>query len=160
MFRFLKQNQLLWKFEYVLPNKIIKLNEHEINETIDVILKQWPSIADTSVSIIKSEALLWQRKWLSANEKPRIFIDTLNQCSKIIYSHVFKILKYCSTIPTTVATGERSFSTLKRIKTYLRNATGENRLNGLAALSVHGEIDINCNEVIDVFNKKERRMLL
>ena len=121
---------------------------------------QWPSIADASESIIKSEALLWQRKCLKANETPRIFIDALNQCSKALYPNIWKILKNCATIPTAAASAERSFSTLKRIKPYLRNSTCDNRLNGLAALSLHREVEINCQEVMENFKKKNRRILL
>jgi len=40
----------------------------------------------------------------------------------------------------TTETSEKSFSTLKRLKTYLRNTTGENRLNSLALLNIHREI--------------------
>ena len=33
--------------------------------------------------------------------------------------------------PCTTCTIERSFSTLRRVKTWLRSTTGENRLNGM-----------------------------
>lgn len=69
------------------------------------------------------------------------------------------MLKIFSILPVTTASVERSFSTLKRIKTYLRNSTSENRLNGLALLNIHRDIDLDINLLIDVFaNKKERRL--
>ena len=40
------------------------------------------------------------------------------------------------TIPITVATGERGFSKLKLIKNYLRSTMSQERLNGLAILSI------------------------
>ena len=40
------------------------------------------------------------------------------------------------TLPVTVATAKRSFSKLKLIKTYLRGNMGQERLNGLALLSI------------------------
>nr|XP_042913026.1 uncharacterized protein LOC122273036 [Parasteatoda tepidariorum] len=42
----------------------------------------------------------------------------------------------------TTATPERSFSTLKRLKTYLRNKMGDKRLTGLALLSVHRDLAV------------------
>jgi hypothetical protein len=39
------------------------------------------------------------------------------------------------TLPVSVASVERSFSTLKRLKTYLRNRMAEERLVGLAVYS-------------------------
>ena len=43
------------------------------------------------------------------------------------------------TIPVSVATAERSFSKLKLIKTYLRSAMAQERLSGLAILSIENE---------------------
>jgi len=44
---------------------------------------------------------------------------------------------------------ERSFSTLSKLKTYLRNTVGENRPNDLALMNIHRDIPISTTEVID-----------
>jgi len=44
------------------------------------------------------------------------------------------------TIPVTVASAERSFSKLKLIKSYLRSTMSQERLNGLAILSIENEM--------------------
>lgn len=95
----------------------------------------------------------------SAEEKPKHFIDSLNCCNEDLFPNIFKFLKACATIPVTTASAERSFSTLKRIKTYLRNTTGENRLNGLASLNIHREVQVNLEETIDRFDAKKTRMI-
>ena len=56
---------------------------------------------------------------------------------------------------------ERCFSTLKRVKTFLRNTISEDRLNALAMLSieknlVRDSIDFNQN-VIDMFAQLKNR---
>ena len=43
-------------------------------------------------------------------------------------------------MPATNAVSERSFSALKRVKTYLRSTTGEGRLNHLMPLHVNKEL--------------------
>ena len=43
------------------------------------------------------------------------------------------------TVPVTVATAERSFSKLKLIKNFLRSFMSQDRLSGLALLSVEKE---------------------
>jgi len=42
-----------------------------------------------------------------------------------IFSETFKLIRIIATIPMTSAEAERSFSTLKRIKTFLRNSMAE-----------------------------------
>ena len=56
-------------------------------------------------------------------------------------------------IPATNAVNERSFSALKRVKTYLRSTTGEGRLNHLVLLHVHKELadGIDMVEVANLF---------
>ncbi|PWA52405.1 zinc finger MYM-type protein 1 [Artemisia annua] len=57
------------------------------------------------------------------------------------------------TIPVTVASAERSFSKLKLIKTYLRSTMSQERLNGLAMISI--ELDmlktINYKDLVEEF---------
>jgi hypothetical protein len=58
----------------------------------------------------------------------------------------------------TVVPEERSFSTMKRLKTYLRNTRGEERLNGLALMNVHRGIQLDVGGVLDRMSKKKRRL--
>ena len=65
----------------------------------------------------------------------------------------------------TTAEAERSFSTLKRIKTFLKNSMAEDRLTALAMLSIEKRMINNIpnfnEEVINRFaEKKERRIEL
>ena len=54
-----------------------------------------------------------------------------------MFSEVDKLLRIYLTIPVTTATAERSFSALRRIKTYLRSTMSEERLNNVMLLHVH-----------------------
>ena len=54
-------------------------------------------------------------------------------------------------LPVSTATPERTFSTLKRIKSHLRNKMGEERLNGLASLNIHCDISLSEDEMLDGF---------
>ena len=68
------------------------------------------------------------------------------------------------TICVTTAQCERSFSSLKRIKTYLRSTMSEQRLVDLAILSIEHKISksLSLDEVVDNFasQDKNRRILL
>ncbi|XP_065639568.1 uncharacterized protein LOC136072313 isoform X1 [Hydra vulgaris] len=56
-------------------------------------------------------------------------------CLQELYSNTWIVLCILLTISVTVASGERSFSKLKLIKTYLRNTMLQDRLNSLSMLS-------------------------
>ncbi|CAG9818346.1 unnamed protein product [Phaedon cochleariae] len=65
------------------------------------------------------------------------------------------------TLPVSTTTAERSFSTIKRLKTHLRSTIGEESLNGLTLLNIHNEVDLNIVNVINTFaTSKARRMSL
>ncbi|KAF0769510.1 Uncharacterized protein FWK35_00001654, partial [Aphis craccivora] len=82
----------------------------------------------------------------------------LNNCNENYYPNVYKLLKIVATLPITTATAERSFSTLRRLKTYLRNTMIENRLNGLAHLNIHRTIEVNPVEVLNELAKRKRKI--
>lgn len=158
--RFLKQKQVLSKIQNIIPKKIAKLNEIEIHETCDVILAQWIDASKDYDYVCKSEVMLWKQKWLEVDDKPRTFIDALQLCDEVMFPNVYSFLKIGACLPVTVSSVERSFSTLKRIKTYLRNSTEENRLNGLAHLSIHRYIPLKVDQIIDRFAQKNRKIEL
>nr|CAH7712965.1 unnamed protein product [Callosobruchus chinensis] len=64
-------------------------------------------------------------------------------------------------MPVTVASCERSFSKLKLIKTYLRSTMGQERLSGLAILSVEGDIArlLSYENVIKNFAMRKARKI-
>ncbi len=77
----------------------------------------------------------------------------------------YKILSLICTIPSTTSSVERSLSSLKRIKTYLRNSTSQWRLSALSILSIEKALlqtpqkcDNFYDNVIEEFVRdKERR---
>ncbi|XP_050511413.1 uncharacterized protein LOC126887738 [Diabrotica virgifera virgifera] len=78
---------------------------------------------------------------------------------------VAKAIQIALCLPPTTCTIERSFSTLKRVKTWIRNTMSNNRLRGLCLLSVHRrKIKENkenfMQKVIDLFAMDTRRIQL
>jgi hypothetical protein len=63
--------------------------------------------------------------------------------------------------PVSVASGERSFSKLKLVKSYLRSTMGQDRLNGLALMSIEKEIAANLDNgvIIQAFRDMKKRQL-
>ncbi len=84
--------------------------------------------------------------------------------SQSAYKSIFQMAQIALTIAVTSAECERSFSSLKRIKTRLRTRMVEERLSDLAILAIEKEIaeTLNYEEIIDQFaaSDKNRRILL
>jgi hypothetical protein len=76
-----------------------------------------------------------------------------------------KLVNVILTIPATSASVERSYSDLKRIKTYLRGSQSQNRLSGLALMFIERRrLKSMMQRVtfydsrIEVFDQKGRRI--
>jgi hypothetical protein len=107
-----------------------------------------------------SEIKIWQQKFIGTKDLPKNAIDALQKCNTSIFPSTFKLLQILTTLPVTTANIERSFSTLIRLKTYLRNTTCENRLNGLAMMNIHSDIMINPDDVLNKLATKTRKLRL
>ncbi|ROL45241.1 Zinc finger MYM-type protein 1 [Anabarilius grahami] len=92
-----------------------------------------------------------------------LFMRSTGLCNGM--TQLYKLCELFLTVPSTTASVERTFSALKRIKTFQRNATGQRRLSGLALMSIEKRMlhllktsDSFYEKVIDEFTKKDRRM--
>jgi hypothetical protein len=56
-----------------------------------------------------------------------------------------------------VASAEKSFSSLKRLKTDLRHRVGQGRLSGFALLNINKYADVNIAEAINRFANNRNR---
>ena len=64
-------------------------------------------------------------------------LQSLDSSCRKLLSEISTLGKLLLVMPATNAVSERSFSALKRVKTYLRSTTGDHRLNHLMMLHVH-----------------------
>lgn len=102
------------------------------------------------------ELRMWRRYLERLDMHPKTAFEALNNCPAEFPS-VRTLLIILVTLPVTTAEAERSFSCLKRLKTFLRNTTAETRLNDLAILNVHKEIGITASEVINQLATQPRK---
>ncbi|XP_034092482.1 uncharacterized protein LOC117559868 [Gymnodraco acuticeps] len=86
-----------------------------------------------------------------------VFLERKNL--REVYPNMWVALRIAVTMPVTVASAERSFSKLKLIKTYLRSTMVQERLSGLAIISINSDVSrqLSYEDVIDDFAAKKSR---
>ena len=77
----------------------------------------------------------------------------------VVLPHFSKVDQILATIPVTSCSSERSFSCLGRLKTYLRNTMGSERVSNLAVINIerHFTNRVDISSVIDIFGKRHNR---
>jgi len=112
----------------------------------------YQAFIDDSHDKLGAEFELWNQLWHAAAEPSKTALDTYTACNASLYPNLSILLQVLVTLPVTTAMPERSFSTLKRLKTYLRSSVGDERLTSLALIHVHVQTTpIEPVEVVDKF---------
>ena len=91
------------------------------------LIKQWSDNIYMSVYELKAEIVQWKKDGKTKKMFPlpvwKLFPFAIAFCQQSTLLTIFNIL------PITTATSERIFSTLKRLKTYLRSTMLQEHLN-------------------------------
>jgi len=77
--------------------------------------------------------------------------EILTKCDEEIFPLINSLLTILLTLPISNASSEITFSTL-------RSTMSGIRLNGLALLNIHRDIDVDTNKVIEMFSKTNRKL--
>jgi len=81
--------------------------------------------------------------------------EALELCDASFYPHVNKLLMILVTLPVSA---ERSFSVVRRLKTWLRTNMSQDRLVGLDLRRMHRDINVTTQQVLERFVKMKRRV--
>lgn len=113
-----------------------------------------------SISQVKAEYELWCERVDNIDTDSEV-LKVLEYCNASYYNTIKHLLTVLATIPVTTASAERSFSTMKRVKSLPRSVMTDDRLSSLAMISIHWDITVEPDKVINIMaEKKSRRLLL
>jgi len=87
-------------------------------------------------------------------------IKTLEKCDKKFFPLIYNLLKILGTLPVSTASTERSSSTLKSLKTYLRNTIGQERLTGLTLLNIYRDVIVDPLLIVNKLTQRRKRLNL
>lgn len=165
--RFEKMSSVASDFDF-LNGEFLQLSSVETlkKHAADLALK-YPTDIDAAEITSEIESFKFQSAELlkdQSNATPMDLLQFLHLYSlQEVYPNIEIALRIFLTLPVTVASCERSFSKLKIIKNYLRSTMGQERLSGLAVISIERDISttVNYDDVIDQFAAcKARRVNL
>ena len=123
--------------------------------------------SDFDMHLLKTQLLLLKSHFEKNPNDPTLmdvvaYLRSLNTSSTFM-SEVVKLVILILVAPATNATSERSFSALRRVKTYLRTTMSQQRLNHLMVLHIHKEDcdKLNLEQCADDFcaNSEHRRSI-
>ena len=153
---------------YFIPAIIVKSVDIHTH-IFDHLLKRYHNIFNVIEPAyqfkLQGEIALWRHKWVTLQAErpeddiPQTVATGLAACDESAYPLIHTLLTILLTLPVSTASAERSFSTLRRLKTWMRSRMGEERLTGLAMLNVHRDITVSVDSVIDRFAKSKKRFL-
>lgn len=157
--RFSSMQEKAFSLMQLHPQNIKKLDKvlflrvkEDINSLYGNILPNFMAEADTWYDVWKNE------------ESPVEFLQYADLICHAtpFYPSVAEAIKICLTLPATTCSIERTFSTLRRVKTWNRSTMGDGRLSGLCMLSVHRKRLQENAEFIDLiinrFGQQPRRL--
>lgn len=109
-------------FNCIFKHESLLLKSHE-KEEFKKLVEFYSPIINQDASI--AELNMWRHKIITNNVTLLSGLHALDICDKEFYPNIHMLLKIFCTLPVSTATPERSFSSLKRIKSYLRNSMTE-----------------------------------
>jgi len=135
--------------QMLMPSKIRNLND----EHVDSIFTSYSQDMNISKEAFQGEIRRWRARWSQDDGRPRpsTLLSLLDNTPKAAYPGIHKALSVLLTMPATSASCERSFSSMRRIKSYMRSTMKGERLSDLGILHIHREIDVNVDVVINKF---------
>ena len=115
-----------------------------------------------SPHVVDVELPRWKSKWCSTEDAdlPTSAVQTLAARDQEVFPNIHTLIRILCMLPILSAECEHSFSTLRRLKTYLRSTMSSERESGLALMNINYHRDVNIEEVINTFAQWQPRRLL
>ena len=156
------ENRLLqgsdrFKAQFLLPSKVANLTDDNAR---DIYAAFQPDLPDDEMTFVR-EARRWKVRWENVNQQDPIdcLAETLATTNRDLYPNMSVCLNVLLVMPVSTATAERSFSTMRRVKTYLRSTMSTGRLSGLGLLNIYKDKQIDTEAVVEIFARRKPRRL-
>ncbi|XP_050301517.1 uncharacterized protein LOC126739760 [Anthonomus grandis grandis] len=148
--RFSEENRPSFTLLKLHPAQMKNISLEELEEACEEFKNVY------GVTNMHNEIELWKNICEEKPESVKMSVVDILKETDDFFPEIKKALQILVALPCTTCTVERSFSSLRRIKTWLRSTMSETRLNGLAVMSVHRQ---HIFKNLDDFVNKVQRTL-
>ena len=143
--------------QYLLPRVIGNIT----NEQIATLYETYQTNLTCNLDEFKRVIARWRTRWsiTPRDQMPTSLCETLDAVNSVLYPSIDTILCIMLTMPVTSATAERSFSVLRRLKTYVRSTMNNDRkLSSLALMHIQRDFSVDLDKAMEKFvSTKTRR---
>jgi hypothetical protein len=160
--RFSNNSSILYAIDYLHP-KNTKFLSYDDLKPLAQHYKLDTELLKSELKIIPNTINMYQQENKIEITNLMNFVDLLEKY-KIVFNETYKMAIISITIPVSSAGCERTFSCLRRLKTYMRNKMTDERLSNLSMMSIEKKIakSLDLEEVVDKFavNHNNRKIIL
>lgn len=118
---------------------------------IPAIVKNYPELDNIKLSYQVKD--FREKTGAASVFEARKAYQAMPPLERVLHPQVFNLLKILLVCPVSSSACERSFSTLRRLKTWLRNRLSQERLNSNIVCTIHKELlmSVDVNDILNNF---------
>ena len=150
----------------ITVSKVLYLVPELICSQSDIVTKLAPVIVMYKADLINpdiadQEITLWMKKCEGVQKSQRGYTlaTAIKECDEDHFPNIFVLLKVACTLLITSCECERSFSAIRRHRTWLRSTMKTERLTALTIMNVHRKAEVDYEKVVQQFLRLHPRKL-
>ncbi|XP_049955142.1 52 kDa repressor of the inhibitor of the protein kinase-like [Schistocerca serialis cubense] len=160
--RFSEGNKASFEIFCLHPKVMKSQSDIDMKRIIENIKRFYGDLLDNLTEEARTWISIWKRDKVTEGDIAELSLTDLLDKAKFLPA-IASVLKIALSLPATTCSAERSFSTLWRVKTWLRTTMADNRLSCLCMVSVHcdkikSEEESFIEKVVDSYGKDPRRI--
>ena len=155
-----ENNKHLRSLLSLIPSVFLANNDQELkSKDFDYWINDLPFPHSLSGELARWK-LMWVKHTVTGdNILPSNFLQSLGACDSQSLPNVHYLLVIGCTLPITSSEAERTFSLLRRLKTYTRSRLNEEHFSDLAVIAMHYAQRIPESDIIQAFIQQQPRRI-
>ena len=117
-----------------------------------------PNVSSLRAELKEQQRYLRNTEPTQSSSSPNL-TECLEHADEDIFLNIRNLLRISCTLPVGSCEAERSFPCLRRVKTYIGNRMGEDRLPGLTVMNMNHGMETDLETVCKMFIERNKRKM-